>query len=62
MLAENWADYVEKAIKLDSKPGKPLDRTVLSDEYELVLLWQQYVGFMQHRVGATPQRQLHVEP
>ncbi len=35
---------------------------VLSDECELVSVCRKYSGFIQHKVAATQQEQLHVEP
>ncbi len=35
---------------------------VLSDECELVSVDRKFQEFMQHRVAATQQEQLHVEP
>ena len=36
-------------------------RMVLSDKCEPVSEWRKYCGFMQHKVAATRQEQLHVE-
>ncbi len=36
--------------------------TVVSDECELVSVDRKFQEFMQHRVAATQQEQLHVEP